>query len=73
MTKRTTIRIDPIMCDGQGCAPSCCPSTSASTTGATRSSTPSRSAPELVKLARRAEAACPTLALLLETRRDRAR
>ena len=60
MTRRTTIRIDPIMCDGLDDWGY--PIVDAEPV-----------APELVKLARRAEAACPTLALLLETRRDRAR
>jgi ferredoxin len=73
MTRRTTIRIDPIMCDGHGLCAELLPEHIRLDDWGYPIVDADPVAPELVKLARRAEAACPTLALLLETRRDRAR
>ena len=98
MSKRTTIRIDPIMCDGHGLCAELLPEhirlddwgypIACDGHGLCAELFPERVAlddwgypivdaepvrPDLVKLARRAEAACPTLALLLESRRDPAR
>src|SRR6185312_753517 len=73
MTKRPTIRIDPIMCDGHGLCAELLPEHIRLDDWGYPIVGADPVAPELVKLARRAEAACPTLALRLETRRDGAR
>jgi ferredoxin len=73
MSKRTTIRIDPIMCDGHGLCAELLPEHIRLDDWGYPIVDAEPVAPELVRLARRAEVACPTLALLLETRRDRAR
>ena len=60
------LAVDPIACDGHGAVRGAAsPSASGSTTGATRSSTDEPVPAELLAHARRAVAACPTLALRL--------
>jgi ferredoxin len=71
--RRTTIRIDPIMCDGHGLCAELLPEHIRLDDWGYPIADPAPVRPDLVRLARRAEAACPTLALLLETHRDRGR
>jgi ferredoxin len=70
MTKRVTIRIDPIACDGHGLCAELLPERIRLDDWGYPIVDGEPVAPELVSLARRAAAACPTLALLLETRHD---
>jgi ferredoxin len=71
MTKRTVIRVDPITCDGHGLCAELLPEHIRLDDWGFPIVDPGPLPPELKPLARRAAAACPTLALLLETRRDR--
>jgi ferredoxin len=71
MSKRTTVRVDPITCDGHGLCAELLPEYIRLDDWGYPIVDDEPIAPELVSLARRAAAACPTLALLLETRRDR--
>ena len=73
MTKTTTIRIDPIMCEGHGLCAELLPEHIRLDDWGYPIVDAQRVPRDLVKLASRAEVACPTLALLLETRRDRGR
>ena len=73
MTKQLTLRLDPIACDAHGLCAELLPEHIRLDDWGYPIVDAEPVAPELVKLARRAEAACPTLALLLETRRDRGR
>jgi ferredoxin len=72
MTKRTTIRIDPIMCEGHGLCAELLPEHIRLDDWGFPIVDAEPVRPALARLARRAEAACPTLALLLETSRDQA-
>jgi len=73
VTKQLTLRLDPIACDAHGLCAELLPEYIRLDDWGYPIVGPEPVASELVRLARRAEAACPTLALLLETRRDRAR
>ena len=73
MTRQLTLRLDPIACDAHGLCAELLPEHIRLDDWGYPIVDAEPVRPELVKLARRAEAACPTLALLLESRRDRAR
>jgi ferredoxin len=70
VTKRVTIRVDPITCDGHGLCAELLPEHIRLDDWGYPIVDGVPVAPELVSLARRAVAACPTLALLMETRHD---
>jgi ferredoxin len=72
MTKRTVIRVDAIACDGHGLCAELLPEHIRLDDWGYPIIDADPVPGELLPLARRAAAACPTLALLLETRRDRA-
>ena len=73
VTKRLTLRVDPIACDGHGLCAELLPEHIRLDDWGYPIVDGEPVAPELVALARRAVAACPTLALLLEARREPAR
>jgi ferredoxin len=72
MTKRTVIRVDPIACDGHGLCAELLPEHIRLDDWGYPIVDADAVPRERLPLARRAVAACPTLALLLEVRRDRA-
>ena len=73
MTRRLTLRVDPIACDGHALCAELLPEHIRLDDWGYPIVDGEPVAPELVSLARRAAAACPTLALLLEARREPAR
>jgi ferredoxin len=73
VTKRMTIRVDPIACDGHGLCAELLPEHIRLDDWGYPIVDGEPVAPELVSVARRAATACPTLALLLEARREPAR
>jgi ferredoxin len=70
--KRTVLRVDPIACDGHGLCAELLPEHIRLDDWGYPIVDTGPVASELMPLARRAAAACPTLALLLQARRDRA-
>jgi ferredoxin len=72
VSKRTVISVDPTTCDGHGLCAELLPEHIRLDDWGYPIVDPAPVPPGLEPLARRAAAACPTLALLLETRRDRA-
>ena len=71
MTKELTIRLDPIACDGHGLCAELLPEHIRLDDWGYPIIGDGPVAPEQAALARRAVAACPTLALALEARRER--
>jgi ferredoxin len=71
MTRRVGIRVDPIACAGHGLCAELLPERIRLDDWGYPIVDGDPVAPELVSLARRAAAACPTLALVLEARRER--
>ena len=70
MTKRMTIRVDPIACEGHGLCAELLPEHIRLDDWGYPIVDAEPVAPQLASRARRAAAACPALALLLETRRE---
>jgi ferredoxin len=73
VTTRVTIRVDPIACDAHGLCAELLPEHIRLDDWGYPIVGDEPVAPDRVALARRAAAACPTLALALETRRERER
>ena len=73
MTKQLTLRLDPIACDAHGLCAELLPEHIRLDDWGYPMLADEPVRPEHAALARRAVAACPTLALVLEARRDRPR
>ena len=73
MTKQLTLRLDPIACDAHGLCAELLPEHIRLDDWGYPIVAEEPVAPEHAVLARRAVAACPTLALVLEARRERRR
>jgi ferredoxin len=73
MSRAVTIRLDPIACDAHGLCAELLPEHIRLDDWGYPIVAGEPVAPDRVALARRAAAACPTLALVLETRRERDR
>ena len=73
MTKQLTLRLDPIACDAHGLCAELLPEYIRLDDWGYPIVAEEPVPPEHAALARRAAAACPTLALVLEARRERRR
>jgi ferredoxin len=73
VSRRVTIRLDPIACDAHGLCAELLPEHIRLDDWGYPIVAAEPVAPDRVALARRAAAACPTLALVLESRRERDR